>query len=506
MYSAEITLLQTILYLPLVVSILIFLFGKMFSGKTKWVATFVVVIEFILTLYLWIIQFLDGNGQMMTNDPITWFSVQGKFLVTYQVGVDGLSMPLLFLSMIVFLASVLSSFYIKDREELYYGLFLMLMTGLIGTFVSLDLFVFYIFWEVTLVPMFFIIAIWGGPNKYYASFKFFIYTHLASLVMLIGIFYMYINGDGSFNMITLRDYFATSGISNGLIMLIFFLVFIGFVTKFPQVPVHTWLPDAHVQAPSPGSAILAGLLLKMGGYGLIRIGFWIFMKTNFFTSEEGKIVRVTLLVIAVISMFYPALIALKQQDLKRMIAYSSISHMGVVLIGLAAFNETGFIAAIFMMVAHGVISPALFLLAGIIEHNTKNHTRIIDKIGGLAEKMPFAGALFVFMGFASAGLPLLAGFVAEFLAFSSIFASDLFPAYQGLIYVGVLSIIITASYYLWAMMRVVFGSSGEELENAKPAKWWEIVPIYILAFFTLLFGVVPGLIEKVMDSWAKAIF
>jgi len=165
MYSAEITLLQTILYLPLVVSILIFLFGKMFSGKTKWVATFVVVIELVLTLYLWIIQFLDGNGQMMTNDPITWFSVQGKFLVTYQVGVDGLSMPLLVLSMIVFLASVLSSFYIKDREELYYGLFLMLVTGVVGTFVTLDLFVFYIFWEVTLVPMFFIIAIWGGPNK-----------------------------------------------------------------------------------------------------------------------------------------------------------------------------------------------------------------------------------------------------------------------------------------------------------------------------------------------------
>ncbi len=241
-------------------------------------------------------------------------------------------------------------------------------------------------------------------------------------------------------------------------------------------------------------------------YALITTTFWGVWGALIEIPEKAGFPATLGYSVWALTMIPPALIALKQQDLKRMIAYSSISHMGVVLIGLAAFNETGFVAAIFMMVAHGVISPGLFLLSGIIEHNTKSHTRIIDRVGGLAEKMPYSGALFVFMGFASAGLPLLAGFVAEFLAFSSIFRSDLFPSYQVIIYVGVLSIIITASYYLWAMMRVVFGKSGEELEDSTPAKWWEIGPIYLLAFFTLLFGVVPGVIQAVMNDWALSIF
>jgi NADH-quinone oxidoreductase subunit M len=505
--------LHILLWLPLFSAIIAYLAGRFGSPSySKFIAVAVTLIETILAFIIWF-RVDNLTDPFSTDDAMTWFKI-GDLEITYHIGIDALSLPLLLLSMVVFLASVFSSFYIKEKEEVYYSLFLFLITGLVGTFIALDLFLFYIFWEIVLVPMFFMIAIWGGENRYYAAFKFFIYTHLASLVMLIGFILMYVYGADpetgvrTFNMIQLKANFAAGAATNPQIMLIFFLVFVGFVTKFPQVPVHTWLPDAHVQAPSPGSAILAGLLLKMGGYGLMRVGFWLFMDTDFFTTEEGVMARYVLLWVAVISMFYPALIALRQNDLKRMIAYSSITHMGVVLLGLAAYNEIGFMGALFMMIAHGVISPALFLLAGVIEHNTKSHTRDIDKVGGLGHKMPFATALFVFMGFASLGLPGLAGFVAEFLAFAAIFSSDLFDSIWGMIlaYIAVLSIIITAGYYLWAMQRILFGKPTDELENTKPAKWWETAPVFFLGIFTLLLGVFPFIILDAVQEWAVVLF
>lgn len=494
--------LNILLWLPIIMAPVAYVAGRLGGPSlSKYIAVGVTIVELVLAFIIWA-TVGDLTDPFDANDAFVWFSM-GDIEFTYHIGVDALSMPLLLLSMVVFIASIISSFYIKEKEEIYYALFLFLMTGLVGTFVALDLFLFYIFWEIVLVPMFFMIAIWGGDNKYYASFKFFIYTHLASLVMLIGFILIYVNGGNNFNMIELKAYFAANPVENETIMLLFFLVFIGFVTKFPQVPVHTWLPDAHVQAPSPGSSILAGLLLKMGGYGLMRVGFWLFMDTGFFTSDLGVTTRYIILWIAVISMFYPAFIALQQQDLKRMIAYSSISHMGTVLLGLAAFEQIGFMGALFMMVAHGVISPGLFLLSGVIEHNTKSHTRDIDKVGGLGHKMPFTTALFVFMGFASAGLPGLAGFVAEFLAFSAIFSSDLMDSIWGWILatVAVLSIIITAGYYLWAMQRVLFGPPTDELDETEPAKWWESLPVFFLAFFTLVLGVVPFVILNSFEDW-----
>ncbi len=506
--------LLILLLTPIVLALFAYLFGRNNPKIAKIIALVVVSLTTIYSIVLWIVHFLPGDRMdnavdgFLLHFSTDWIPSAG---ISFAVGVDGLSMPLIVLTQVIFLVSIVSSFYITDQEATFYALMLVLLSAVTGTFMALDLFLFYIAWELVLVPMFFLIHIWGGPERKYAAIKFFIYTHLASLLMLIGLFLIYINAGHTFYLPELKTNIAT--VDYKTLSTIFWLVFIGFVTKFPQVPVHTWLPDAHVQAPSPGSAILAGLLLKMGGYGLMRIPFWLYSETNqggvtFFESDYGKDIRIIIAIIGLVSMVYPAFIALRQDDLKRMIAYSSISHMGIVLLGLAAFNELGLTAAMYMMIAHGIISPGLFLLAGIIEHHTKNHTRSIEKVGGLAHKMPLTGGLFVLLAFASAGLPGLAGFVAEIGVFIAMFDDTDLLGSSTWIWIpilAVLSVIVTAGYYLWAIERVIFNKETEEIEDAVPAKWWESGPIIVLSILALVFGLIPGLVWWVLDQWSASI-
>ncbi len=489
-----------------------YLIGRKNPNIAKWITVIIVSATTFFSIFLWITKFAYGDRTATVDGFLLHYKAVWiqSFGISFAVGVDGLSMPLVVLTQVIFLVSVVSSFYLHDQEGTYYSLMLVLLSAVTGTFIALDIFLFYIAWELVLVPMFFLIHIWGGPNRKYAAIKFFIYTHLASLVMLIGLFLIYINGGKSFYLPDLKANLV--GVDYKTLALIFWLVFIGFVTKFPQVPLHTWLPDAHVQAPSPGSAILAGLLLKMGGYGLMRIPFWLYSDTNtggvtFFESDYGKNIRVIIAIIGVISMVWSAFIALQQDDLKRMIAYSSIGHMGIVLLGLAAFNPLGFNAAMYMMLAHGIISPGLFLLSGIVEHNTKSHTRLISKVGGLAHKMPLIGGLFVFLAFASAGLPGLAGFIAEFSAFVSLFDTSLFGSGKWVFIpvIAVLSVIVVAGYYLWALERVIMNKPTEEIENTKPGKWYETIPVATLAVLSLIFGLLPGIVWYVLDEWSRSV-
>ncbi len=501
--------LSILLWLPLIASPLTYVLSKNKIGWAKWSATFITFVEMVYSFALWMLytskdrfgdKYVTGDGFVFL-EKTDWIVV-GKIKIYYALGVDGLSLPLIALTTVVFFASMVSSFYIKEREPLYYSLMLLLEAGVMGTFIALDLFLFYIAWEVVLVPMFFIIAYWGGPRRKYSAFKFFIYTHLASLFMLIGIFILYNEGGATFYMPQLKTQLSTYA-DVGRLIFAFYLLAIGFITKFPQVPVHTWLPDAHVEAPSPGSSVLAGLLLKMGGYGLIRLGVWL-LPSSVFTDPSSH-VRLVLALLGVISMAYTAFVALSQKDMKRLIAYSSIGHMGVVSLGVASYTSEGINAAIFMMIAHGVISPALFLISGVIQHNAG--TRDMTVLKGLGNKMPVTSTLMVFSGFASAGLPGLAGFVAEFLMFAGLFKSDMFgygDTYFWITVVALLSIIVVAGYYLWMLQRVVFGQP-EGLEVEHDGHWYELMPLWFLAFFILFLGWFPFVVLKVTDEFARAL-
>ncbi len=501
--------LSILLWVPLIASPITYLLSKNGPGRAKVFATIVSALEFIYSLVLWylyvardkysdLIAVADG---FVFHEKIDWIVV-GNLKIYYALGVDGLSLPLVVLTTLIFLVSIISSYYIHEREPLYYSLMLLLMAGVMGTFIALDLFLFYIAWEIVLVPMFFIIAYWGGPRRRYSAFKFFIYTHLASLFMLIGIFIVFKAGNYTFYMPELKTNLANYAELSKLI-LAFYLMAVGFITKFPQVPVHTWLPDAHVEAPSPGSSVLAGLLLKMGGYGLIRLGVWMLPKQVF--TDPSSNVRLVLALLGMVSMAYTAFVALSQKDMKRLIAYSSIGHMGIVSLGIASYTAEGINGAIFMMIAHGVISPTLFLISGVIQHNAG--TRDMTILKGLWKKLPITSTLLVFSALASAGLPSLAGFVAEFLTFAGLFKSDMFGyghTYFWITVVAVMSVIVVAGYYLWMLQRIVFGEPEHIKVEHKP-HFYEIFPLWVLSFFILLLGLLPFIVLKITDQFVSII-
>jgi NADH-quinone oxidoreductase subunit M len=487
-------LLSAITFTPLVGALLIAFIPRGDQGAIRWVALGTSLVAFGLSLVM-LVGIDPAKPGFSLVETVDWIPVFG---IQYKVGVDGLSAVLVVLTTTLSWISILASFGpIRDRVKEYMISFLILEVGLIGVFVALDLFLFYVFWEVVLVPMYLIIGIWGGSNRVYATIKFVLYTLVGSLLMLVAILataYTYQSATGSwahaFDFEYLRSFAATVGFAEGLQVFAFLAFFLAFAIKVPMFPFHTWLPDAHVEAPTAGSVILAAIMLKLGAYGFIRFALPLF-------PSAAHTFAVPIIVLSLIAIIYGAIVALVQPDLKKLIAYSSVSHMGFVTLGIFVFKEQGLQGAILQMVNHGLITGALFLLVGVIYERT--HDRTIAKMGGLASLTPVYAAAFGFFVFASAGLPGLSGFVGEFLVLVGTFAASPYAAA-----IATFCMILAAGYLLWMFQRIFTGETseflaglGHHLTDVRPVELVTLVP---LATLIVVFGLFPGLILDLVQG------
>jgi NADH-quinone oxidoreductase subunit M len=464
--------------------------ARLVAATTSWLALFVSVLMFF--------SYDPSKGLSNFEEFYSWIPSIG---INYHVGVDGVSMPMVLLTTLV---SALCSIYAWSEEKRpneFFALLLLMDFALTGVFVSLDFFLFFIFWELTLIPMFFLIGIWGGPRKDYSAIKFIIYTHVGSVVMLLGIFAIYsfngmATGNYTFDIPTLLNAYGTIPLSHFWRQFIFAALLFSFMIKMPAVPLHTWLPDAHVEAPTVGSILLAGVLLKMGGYGLFR--FLIPM----IPYVSPKFILVIAL-LGLISILYSPIAAIAQPDIKKLIAFSSIGHMGFISVGVAAslaagheisrlFASTG---AMYQLFAHGIITSVLFGSAGVIEHHTG--TRIIMDLGGLAKRMPKFTFLMVTGFFASMGFPGMAGFIAEF----SILAGS-YPQLPWIVILAMISIPLTAAYHLWALQRAMFGPYNEYLGDVHEITWYEFAALATWIILIIILGVYPMPLFDMMHSTA----
>ncbi|MBI3292984.1 MAG: NADH-quinone oxidoreductase subunit M [Elusimicrobia bacterium] len=445
-------------------------------------ATAAIMSAIPLVISVWVAcQFDQSTAAMQFLQRIPW--IPGLH-VDYAVGVDGLSLPLVVLTTLLSFLAIIGSFNIEERVKEYFFFFLLLEVGMLGVFVALDFFLFYIFWEVTLVPMYFLIGIWGGPQKEYAAIKFFLYTLLGSVVMLLGILGLYFASEPhTFDFLTLAT--QHGHFSMAFQMVVFLALYIGFAIKVPAFPFHTWLPLAHVEAPTAVSVILAGVLLKMGIYGLMRVSFPIL-------PQATVAFAIPLAIIALINIVYGALVSLAQQDLKRMIAYSSINHMGYCLLGIASLTVTGFNGAVLQMVNHGIITGSLFLLVGVLYDRA--HTRDMGAFGGLGAKVPVYAGIMTTASLASLGLPGLAGFVSEFLCLLGGFS-----AFRGITIAAVSGLVITAGFFLLMLKRIFLGPLNprwNQLTDMDTRELCAVIPLVVLMVFL---GVYPNAVLDVMN-------
>ena len=445
----------------------------------RWIAVITTIVTFAVSLLL-LKGIGAGNAAFTFADNVTWI---GSIGARYHVAVDGISLWLVLLTTLLMPISVLSSWTaVRKRQLSYYVSLLILEAALIGVFVSLDLLLFYLFFEASLIPMFFLIGVWGGERRVYAAVKFFIYTAVGSLLMLVGILALYFTYH-TFDYTALLQALAATPLAPRTEMLFFAAFALAFCIKVPLFPLHTWLPDAHTEAPTAGSVILAGVLLKMGTYGLMRFNLALFPMA----SREAAWLIITL---AVIGIIYGALVAMVQPDVKRLVAYSSVSHMGFVVLGLFSFTELGMQGALYQMLNHGVSTGALFLFVGFIYE--RRHTRMISEFGGLAKPMPWFSTLFVIASLSSIGLPFLNGFVGEFLILIGTWTSRAVGPAWIVTMLAATGVIWAAVYMLWMLQRVVFGKITHE-ENAglldlNRRELGLIVPLLLLMLFM---GVYP---------------
>lgn len=463
-------LLTIAIFLPIAGALLLQLIPRNKASLIRFVALAVAVVDLLVGIPI-LAGFDPNQTGMQFVEKAVWIPSVG---ISYFLGLDGLSMPLFELTLLLSVVAMLASWSIKERVREHYSLLLLLQVGMLGTFAALDFVLFYVFWELVLIPMYFIIGVWGGENRNYASIKFFLYTLAGSVLMLVGILALYLtSGLNTFDMMKLIE----SGYHGTLATFIFVTLFLGFAVKVPMWPFHTWLPDAHVQAPTAGSVLLAGIMLKMGTYAFIRI------MVQMLPQEFARFAP-AIAALAVISIVYGALTALAQQDLKKMVAYSSVSHMGYVMLGIAALTQVGLNGAVLQMVNHGLITGMLFLVVGYIYERT--HTRDIRKLGGLSVKIPILGGMFVFAALASLGLPGLSGFVGEILI---MFGS--YSTYKAYTILAVFTLALTAFYLIRANQNAIFGEAQSWMADFKDANARELFSFLPLIFFIVAMGVYP---------------
>jgi NADH-quinone oxidoreductase subunit M len=489
---SDMPILSLIIFAPLLGALGIAFLPSSRPSLIRFAALGVSLVTFALSLGM-LLGLRAQGGEFAFSEQLSWIP---SFGITYHLGVDGLSGALVVLTTLLSWICILASFGpIQTRVKEYFISFLILETGMLGVFLSLDLFLFYIFWEIVLVPMYLIIGIWGGADRIYATIKFVLYTLVGSLLMLVAILatafsHQAVTGSwtGAFDLIALRG-----TIADPTLQILGFAAFaLAFAIKVPMFPFHTWLPDAHVQAPTAGSVILAGVLLKLGGYGFIRFAIPLF-------PDGAHLFAPLMIALSVIAIIYGALVAIVQTDLKKLIAYSSVSHMGFVTLGIFTFNQQGVDGAILQMLNHGLITSGLFLLVGIGYERT--HDREIAKMGGWAVRTPVYAALFGFFLFASVGLPGLSGFAGEFLVLLGAFIAN--PMVAG---ASTLVMILAAVYLLYMYQRVFTGSLspflkglGSHLTDVTPT---EILTLAPLAALIVVFGVVPTLLTS---SFAQSV-
>ncbi len=476
-------LLSWILWFPLLGIILVWFVPRDKVRLIKWITFLALLFDLVLSCVL-LKDFNFAESGFQFVEKANWIELINA---KYFLGVDGISVLFVPLSVLVSVLCVLISWdSIKYRVKEFYLCLLFTNIAMVGVFCALDLFLFYVFWEAMLIPLYLIIGIWGGPRRIYATLKFFLYTFFGSIFMFVAILYLFIK-TGTFDYLELSRHSFPIEVEK----LLFLGFAFAFAVKIPMWPVHTWLPDAHTEAPTAGSVILAGILIKIGAYGLLRFCLPLFPHASLYFSK-------LILILSVIAIIYGGLACLAQEDLKRLIAYSSVSHMGFVTLGIFSFNPVAIKGAILQMINHGIVTGALFMCVGIIYDRTK--TRQISYYGGLASTMPFYAALFMIFTLASIGLPGTNGFVGEFMILLGTFLKC-----KAIVFFAALGVIIGAAYMLWLYQRVFFQNVSENVKNLPGLKFNEIAAVLPMVFFVFLIGLYPKVVLAFMDTSVKAL-
>ncbi|WP_052567486.1 NADH-quinone oxidoreductase subunit M [Candidatus Magnetobacterium casense] len=476
-------ILSLLIFVPILGAALMALVSRRQETLIKWIALVVSVTTMLLTVPLFM-NFNKGSARLQFVEKHVWIE---SWNVQYYIGIDGISVLMVLLSALTAILCVLISWNsIKEKVKEFFIAIILVEGSMIGVFCSIDIFLFYIFWEAMLIPMYLIVGIWGGKNRIYAAIKFFLYTLVGSVLMLIAIIILYVHGD-TFDLTKLMSV----QLPFNLQLLLFWLFFAAFAVKVPMFPVHTWLPDAHTEAPTAGSVILAAILIKMGAYGFLRFSLPLF-------PQAAIALTPTMLTLSVIAIVYGGLICMVQSDFKRLIAYSSVSHMGFVTLGIFSLNVNGIEGGLLQMINHGIVTGALFLCIGMVYDRT--HTRQISDYGGLASVMPVFSSLFIVFTFASIGLPGTNGFIGEFLILLGGFARSPIAAI-----VASSGIIIGAIYMLWLYQRVFFTTVNEKIKDLKDVTPLELVILLPLLVLVLWIGVYPETFISMLNTSVTAL-